>query len=104
MASKYVISAAHCFMNTDANGIINGPPTPASDVRVWIGDHDLDTDGDLFSSLQEKKIDVVSLIHHDNYSTAVGNYAAKPWDLTVMELAETVDLKMYTPSLYGIDN
>ena len=54
MASKYVISAAHCFMTTDTNGIITGAPTDPSDVRVWIGDHNLDTTGE--TSLAEKQV------------------------------------------------
>ena len=96
MASKYVISAAHCFMTTDGDGVITGPPTEASEVGVYIGDHNLETSGE--TSLTEKQVDVVSLIHHDNYPTTVGTQSAQPWDLTVMELAEAVDLNMYTPA------
>ena len=96
MASKYVISAAHCFMTTDNSGIITGAPTDPSDVLVWIGDHNIFTSGE--TSLTEKQVAVVSLTHHDNYATAIGESSVGPWDLTVMELAEAVDLNMYTPA------
>ena len=96
MASKYVISAAHCFMTADNNGIITGPPTDPSDVLVWIGDHNIFTSGE--TSLTEKQVAVVSLTHHESYPTAVGQQSAAPWDITVMELAEAVDLNMYTPA------
>jgi len=96
VASKYVISAAHCFTTADNNGIITGPPTDPSDVLVWIGDHNIFTSGE--TSLTEKQVAVVSLTHHESYPTAVGQQSAAPWDITVMELAEAVDLNMYTPA------
>ena len=95
VASKYVISAAHCFQTVDDFGFITGVTDP-SDVRVWIGDHNLFTSGE--PSLTEKQVDVVSLIHHDNYQMTIGQQATGPYDLTVMELAEAVDLNMYTPA------
>ena len=95
VASKYVISAAHCFQSVNNSGIITAV-TAASDVRVWIGDHNIFTSGE--TSLTEKQVDVVSLIHHDNYQMTIGQQATGPYDLTVMELAEAVDLNMYTPA------
>ena len=90
VASKYVISAAHCFSQTsDDDG--STTETPASDVIVWIGDHDLQTSGE--TSLMEKQIAVVSLTLHENYTASPG-----PWDLAVVELAEAVDLNTYTPA------
>ena len=65
VASKYVISAAHCFQQVDQSSGLVTAVTAASDVRVWIGDHNLETSGE--TSLTEKTVDVVSLIHHDNY-------------------------------------
>ena len=41
-------------MTTDAGGIITGAPTDPSAVRVWIGDHNLDTTGE--TSLAEKQV------------------------------------------------
>ena len=48
--------------------------------------------------LTEKQVAVVSLTHHEDYPTDIGEQSAAPWDITVMELAEAVDLNMYTPA------
>ena len=45
-----------------------------------------------------KQVDVVKLTHHPNYVTTVGESSSGPWDLTVMELSESVDLEIYTPA------
>ena len=98
MASKYVISAAHCFQTRDdffGFGVITGVTDP-SEVLVWIGDHNILTSGE--TSLTEKEVDVVSLIHHPNYEMTIGQKSTEPYDLTVIELAEAVDLNMYTPA------
>ena len=53
VASRYVISAAHCFFQTDNAGIITKVLT-ADDIKLWIGDHNLHTAGE--TSLPEKQI------------------------------------------------
>ena len=64
----------------------------ASDYAVRIGDHDLNTIGD---TPIEKTIMVQKLIHHPFFS----NYSCNgPYDLTILELSETVDLNIYTPA------
>ena len=96
VASKYVITAAHCFQSVNKyNGTIMILTSP-SEVKVWIGFHNVVKPGG--SRLTERKLDVVRLIHHDNYETTVGKQATKSWDLTVVELAKAVDLNMYTPA------
>ena len=70
MASKYVISAAHCFQTFNQDtGLITGLPKDASKVQGWIGDHNLETSGG--TTVTEKKIDIVKLTL--NYKTAVGH-------------------------------
>ena len=76
--------------------IINGPPTDPSDVLVWIGDHEIGPSGE--TTLPEKQVGVVKLTHHPNYPTAVGEDSSAPYDLTVMELEEAVDLYTYRPA------
>ena len=96
VASKYVISASHCFMTYINNTqIIIGPIDP-SEVRVRIGDHNLNVAGETF--FPEKTVGVVRLTHHPCYVTSLGAKGAQPWDLTVVELAETLDLDTYTPA------
>ena len=57
-----------------------------------IGDHDLNTIGD---TPTEKTIVVKKLIHHPSYSKLSCN---GPYDLTILELSEPVDLNIYTPA------
>ena len=44
LASRYVISAAHCFFEKD-QGIVTRILT-ADDIHLWIGDHNIITDGE----------------------------------------------------------
>ena len=53
MASRYIISAAHCFFVTDSNNIVTRILT-AEDIKLWIGDHNLDIFGETF--IPEKQI------------------------------------------------
>ena len=53
VASRYVISAAHCFIQTDNQDIVTGILT-ADDIHLWIGDHDINTAGE--TTLQEIRI------------------------------------------------
>ena len=90
-------------MTTDAGGIITGSTDP-SDIRVWIGDHNLDTTGE--TSLAEKQLDVVNYFIHENYISTVGesSYIAGPPVITVIELSESVDLEIYTPACMAKNN
>ena len=74
-------------------------------VNVRIGDHDLLTDGD---TTIEKTIAVTNIFNHENYNpssclkrglkshdmsaTCLNN------DITLLELAEEVDINIYTPA------
>ena len=62
------------------------------DIRIWLGDHNISESGETF--LKEKKIRVVNLHHHPEYVED----ELSPWDITVVELAESVDLDVYTPA------
>ena len=87
------LSAQHCFGGTmccsEEPCVLN---YNASDYAVRIGDHDLNTIGD---TPIEKTIMVQKLIHHPFFS----NYSCNgPYDLTILELSEPVDLNIYTPA------
>ena len=92
VASKYVISAAHCFI-ADGTDLAR-----MEDIEILLGYHNVleivsvEESGETF--LKEKKIGVVNLHHHPEYVKDENS----PWDITVVELAESVDLNVYTPA------
>ena len=57
-----------------------------------LGEHNLDTTGE--TTLPEKTIAVSAIYNHESYNspTPLAN------DITVLELAEEVDLNVYTPA------
>ena len=54
MASRYILSAAHCFFNKDRQTGLVTKVLTAEDIKLWIGDHNLDTTGE--TSLPEIQI------------------------------------------------
>jgi len=89
VASKYVITAAHCmFFDNDAT-----QPLATTDVSVRIGDHNLAATGE--TSIPEKTVAVSAIYNHENYKPATGSLNN---DITVLELAEEVDINVYTPA------
>jgi len=98
VASKYVLTAAHCLFTDNANTM----PEEAANVQVRLGDHDLSMDAEADLSLTEKTINVAKIIRHENYepnANADGslNYPGPVNDIALLELEEEVDLTMYTP-------
>ena len=104
VASKYVISAAHCMFVDEAGTT----PYTTSQLQVgkirWsqlltlsicgtqvrLGEHDLSTTGE--GSL-EMTLDVASYTNHENY-----NKVTTDNDITIIELAQEVDITIYTPA------
>lgn len=84
MASKYVITAAHCM------GALNNKPSSPT-FKVRIGEHDWSTTSE--GKLQEMTIDVKKYTVHESYSKDTQHN-----DITVIELAKEVDLTIYTPA------
>ena len=96
VASRYVITAAHCFTIVAKHNKTILEVIQASEITVWIGYHNIAKPGGTI--LKEKKVDVVRLFFHDNYETTVGRQATKPYDISVVELAEAIDLNTFTPA------
>ena len=95
VASKYVITAAHCmFFDQNAQ-----QPLAATNVKVRIGDHDLDATGE--TTIPEKTISVSKIINHPGYNPAGGSLNN---DIAILELAEQVDLNVYTPACLAQTN
>ena len=66
VASKYVITASHCmFFDQNAQ-----QPLATTNVKVRIGDHDLDATGE--TTIPEKTISVSKIINHPGYNPAGG--------------------------------
>ena len=61
-----------------------------SGVQVRLGEHDLSTTGE--GSL-EMTLDVASYTNHENY-----NKVTTDNDITIIELAQEVDITIYTPA------
>ena len=62
-------------------------------VNVRIGDHDLAATGE--TTIAEKTIAVANIFNHESYAPAGGSLNN---DITVLELAEEVDINTYTPA------
>ena len=100
VASKYVISAAHCMFKLDGTALANTDfkvklygffkiNEIIFDVQIRLGEHDLTTTGE--GSLTEMTIDVASYTNHEDFSMPNN-------DIVIIELAQAVDLTTYTPA------
>ena len=107
VASKYVVTAAHCFFDGSQlmdpsdvkvscqhvhhgyNHIIN--MEICSHLQVILGEHDLQTRCE--GSLAEKRVGIAAIFTHEGYNASTSSN-----DIAVLELAEEVDLNIYTPA------
>ena len=82
MASRYVVTAAHCVAqyNNDMD-----EPLHANQVTVWVGLY-----GD--TKVRHKKVGVSNVMVHSEYFWTGMN------DIAVLELSEGLDLNIYTPA------
>ena len=105
VASKYVITAAHCMFNANDQEIVTSI-TSANEVAVRIGDHDLDVDGETF--LTPRTVNVIRIINHPSYSQEIGQPGgediAEGFDISILELEEELDLETYTPACLATFN
>ena len=60
-------------------------------MQIRIGEHDISIE--LEGSLPELTIDLASYTNHENF-----NYISYDNDIAIIELAEEVDLAIYTPA------
>ena len=97
VASKYVISAAHCMFEYDDNGIVTAATT-ADQIAIRIGDHNLDLDGE--TSLTAQFVNVIKITNHPDYNQQIGQESviSDGHDITILELEEDLDLNTYTPA------
>ena len=99
VASKYVITAAHCMFNANDQQIVTSIMS-ANEIAVRIGDHDLDIEGETF--LTPRTVNVIRIINHPRYSQEIGQpeglRIAEGFDISILELEEELDLDTYTPA------
>ena len=97
VASKYIISAAHCMFEYDDNGIVTAATT-ADQIAIRIGDHNLDLDGE--TSLTAQFVNVIKITNHPDYNQQIGQESviSDGHDITILELEEDLDLNTYTPA------
>ena len=86
VASKYVVTAAHClFLDGAAKH-----PKNSSDINITLGEHDRSIKDE--GVLKEKTVGVAKIFRHEDYNPQnLFN------DIAVLELSENVDLETYTP-------
>ena len=96
VASKYVITAAHCMFEYDSRDWVVGVKTMTS---VVVGEHNRWQQGE--TNIPRKRINVKRIINHPNYNQPMN----APWvgpdlghDISILELEEEVDLNVYTPA------
>ena len=97
VASNYVITAAHCFVEKDRYTDIITKVMTASEVLVGIGDHDVTTDNE-YKPLQTIRRSVSKLDIHKDYVTEVGRPIGYHYDIAILRLQTEVDLQTYTPA------
>ena len=86
VASKYVVTAAHClYFDVDSN-----IPKVPSDIKITLGEHDRSIKEE--GILKEKTVGVAKIFRHEDY-----NPKNMFNDIAVLELSEDVDLETYTP-------
>ena len=86
VASKYVITAAHCVWNRNSNTWWK-----PSQLLLTIGEHWLESDLEPYESL----VSVSSIIPHESYDK---DPVRPNNDIAVLELAKEVDIEKYTPA------
>ena len=104
VASKYVVTAAHCFF--DGSQLMDPSDVKVtcqhvrnvyhnmeicSHVQVILGEHDLQTRCE--GSLAEKRVGIAAIFAHEGYNASTSSN-----DIALLELAEEVDLNIYTPA------
>ena len=100
VASKYVITAAHCVDTWDWRRE-KAVPAPVNQVSVLVGDHDVYKDGETY--LKEKLVKVKSItIHNDYKKPSPRSRYRVPDDMAILELDEELDLETYTPACIAI--
>jgi len=88
VASKYIFSAAHCFLNTDDKSIINYIFKP-NDISVKLG---------YLPPTKALTINLVEqIIFHPGYVTQIGQKRKLDNDFAILKLKVKIDLKKFFP-------
>ena len=95
VASKYIVSAAHCFFIRNSL-----EPLPEDYCVVRLGDHNLNETGE--TEIPEKTIKIKKVFTHEEYEIFKRENSTYTLynknDIALLELTEEVDLNVYTPA------
>ena len=94
VASKYVITAAHCMLMY--NWGLDWNVTTFKEVSVVVGEHNQWQQGE--TNIPTKRIDVKRIFNHPNYRQNLWDWVGMHHDISILELEEEVDLNVYTPA------
>ena len=93
VASKYIVSAAHCFFIRNSL-----EPLPEDYCVVRLGDHNLNETGE--TEIPEKTIKIKKVFTHEEYEIFKRENSTYTLynknDIALLELTEEVDLNVYT--------
>ena len=95
IASKYILTAAHCLDKKSKSGEYRGR-YEAYEIAVKIGDHNIKDDSDDLQGLPAIFINVESIHRHNKWSKTNPN-VHNGYDVALLELTEDVDLSRYKP-------
>ena len=97
IASKYVLTAAHCVDKKNATGWFIRRHY-AYELAVKVGDHKIQSDYDDNQGLPTRFINIVKIIQHPDWNGSGKGHPHEGNDVAILELAEELDLVVYTPA------
>ena len=97
VASKFVITAAHCTYRKNTKGKIDKKYQP-SELKVNVGEHNYRTKGE--TTLERLGLRLLKIHRHNNFKQVIGAKSAtgSGWDIAILELKNELPLGTYTPA------
>ena len=98
VATNYVISSAHCFVNLDRAGRIDHE-YEADEIVVVIGDDNIRIN-DEEKPLKTIETSIKQVIFHKDYTirNQLGNILVNYPDVAILKLKDRIDIEIYTPA------
>ena len=99
VASRFVITAAHCLYDSDPNDrrrIVRA--LTKDEIAVRVGDHNIYMDGE--EVLTPRFVNVIEIHKNPHWRQEIPgpSGAARGYDIAILELAYDLDIHVYTPA------